>query len=324
MRTRLTASRASDRRLPISRRVLMRRSGRREGAAPAAALRTVWRRGLAGLIACLLVVGPANRASAADRPQIFAFNAVIQGALTVVSAAVQGKIRRPADVATRFAAGSIAGAGIYQAKALAGKGRTTSGWLLANVAGSISENAIAGRHPLAQIGYSFATVRFRVSIPRFDPGADAHIHVDVSAYQTLALGVAIAENDRAGLRAGMIAFRRDGPYDSSGDASRGIAIGGTIGIFPGATFDDSEIWAHETVHAIQSLQCDVLEPSISFLTRKPAAESRPKSLVRFSGLKVGLYNFANDALSGSADYEDRWNEIEAYELAQDRQPPRAR
>jgi len=42
--------------------------------------------------------------------------------------------------------------------------------------------------------------------------------------------------------------------------------------------------------------------------------------MRFTGVKVGLYNFGNDALTGSLDYEDRWTEIEAYRLAEDRRP----
>src|SRR5689334_5838405 len=99
--------------------------------------------------AALLTGMMVRDASAADRIQIASLNVVIQGVVTTVSAAVHGHVHRPADVMRTFASGAASGFGMYQAKALVGKGHVTSGWLLANAAGSVSENVVADRHPLA-------------------------------------------------------------------------------------------------------------------------------------------------------------------------------
>lgn len=273
-----------------------------------------------------LVLLFASHAGAADRPQIFLLNAIVQGSVTVISAAVQGNVRSPGDVVKRFAAGSASGAGMYQAKVLTGNGHSTSGWLLANAAGSIAENAIAGRHPFAQVGYSIGPLRFRFSIPRFDRASDAHAYMDVSAFQTLALLVAIAEHDRAGFRSGMLVFKRDGFYDFTSETGA-LAGGATAGIFPGVAVvpglfdDDAEIWAHETIHAIQSLQGEVLDPQVSFLTRTRMPGAGSKRFLRFGSAKVGFVNFGNTFVYANRDYEDDWHEIEAYRLAHDTLPP---
>lgn len=292
-----------------------------------AGLLTISRRTRFAAVSAGLALAIATPVSAADRPQIFVLNTVIQGGLTVVSAAVQGKIHSRRDIVRTFVTGSGSGAGMYGAKALAGDGHTTAGWLLANGVGSISENAIAARHPLAQVGYSIGPLRIRFSIPRFDRGSDAHAHVDLSAFETFAMFLAVSENDRAGFRSGLIAFRRDSFYDDDTDGL--VVLGATAGIFPGVatpvrvshfSSQSDSIWNHETIHAIQSLQGDVLEPSFGFLTRKPLPAGERKRMVRFAGVKIGALNFANAFLFGGQDDSDYWVEIEAYRLANDRAP----
>jgi hypothetical protein len=51
----------------------------------------------------------------------------------------------------------------------------------------------------------------RISVIPFDKQSDSLIHLDVSAFETLAFAFAVAENDHMQLRSGMIAFLKDTP-----------------------------------------------------------------------------------------------------------------
>jgi hypothetical protein len=278
-----------------------------------------WRRAHLLAVLCPLAIlsGPAAvDGFAADRPKLATLNVVVQAAVTTVSAAVQGHIHKPGDIVRCLASGSASGLGIYEAKALAGAGNVSAGWVLANVTGSFSENAAAGRHPLAQVGYSFGPLRVRVSMPRFDRESDAHAYVDVSAFETLALVAAIHDSDHILFRGGMIAFRRDSPLDAGPGA-----IGSAYGIFPSVFLEFGHTWAHESVHAVQSLQTDVLEPSFGFLKRDVVRRAgQRKAALRFGRVNPGLLNLTNRLVVSSQPYEQRWVEIEAYRLGQDTVP----
>lgn len=270
------------------------------------------------MLCALLVSLSAMPGEAAGKPQIFVLNVVVQGAVTVASAAVRGHVRGPRDIVRTFVTGSASGAGVYEAKVLVGRGHSTAGWLMANATGSLSENVIAGRHPFAQIGYSIGPARFRFSIPKFDRTSDAHVHLDVSAFETLALATAIAVHERAGFRGGMFVFRRDTPY--GGYTFEDTPLGGTVGIFPGALEDADFVWNHEMVHAVQGLQADVLDPPLGFLTRDAASPGSRKRLLRFGSVMVGFTSVAAVLSSSIRPYESEWAEIEAYRLANDQDP----
>jgi hypothetical protein len=258
--------------------------------------------------------------NAADRPRIALLNTVVHGVVTVASAAVQGHVQSARDVISRFAAGSVSGVGMYGAKELAGRGHATTGWIVANAVGSISENAIAGRHPFAQLGYSIGPLRIRFSLPHLDPGSDALAHIDLSAFEALALAEAMVINDRAEVRAGMLTFTRGSPYERQTGLSSGLALGATAGIFPGVFLRNDVIWRHEAVHAIQGLQGDVLEPSFGFLSREAGRTGERRRLVRFESVKIGLVNFAMHAVLQHQAYEDGWVEIEAFRLSENTTP----
>jgi hypothetical protein len=260
-----------------------------------------------------------NESFAADRSRIRTINIGSQGVVTLITGVVQGKVRTPRDVARCLLTGFVSGYGFYEAKNMIGRGNTQSGWIVANVAASLSENVAAGKNPLAQVGYSIGPFRLRVPLGKLDPSADSYVFVDVSAYEAVKLVDAIRDNDRLRFRSGLIAFERDSIYDREGDI---ITVGRAYGIYPGVWVDaDSRVWPHEVIHAVQSLQLDAEEPSIPFLSYRPATRpGQPKRLIRFEHFKVGLMNLANDNILGNQRYENRWVEIEAYRLAQD-QPP---
>ncbi len=263
-----------------------------------------------------LSAGPgALRASADERTGIRIWNIGGQAGLTLASAAIQGKIHGWHDVIRCLGVGSVSGLGIYEAKALVGRNRPLAGWIVANVSGSLSENAAAGRHAFARLGYTVGPFRVHVSMPRLERDSGSHVAIDLSAYQTIALAASLADHDHIRFRSGLVAFSRQPEPDQT-------HFGVTYGVFP-ATFDTENVtWLHELTHAVQSLQFDVAEPPspwrrMSFARQAPAR----KRIVAFEHIKIGMFNLANDAYLAPRPYHWRWTEIEAFRLTQGTRPP---
>ena len=275
------------------------------------------------LFALAVVLAFPSVMSAADKRRIRSFNISAQAVVTLISGGIQGHVRRPADVARCLFAGAASGYGFYEAKVLTGHGSTQAGWILANMAGSVAENSAAGKNPVAQFGYSIGPFRARFAlIQRLDPSADSYVFIDASEYQTLRLIDAIRRNDRPRFRSGLIAFERDSVYERHGDL---ITVGLTYGIYPGVWVHAPKgTWPHETIHAVQSLQMDSVEPSLPIFTYHPQPAGGRKRILRFEHLKLGILNLTNDRITGNQRYENRWNEIEAFRLAQGTVPTRTR
>jgi hypothetical protein len=270
----------------------------------------------------LVVLVCDGSAMAAERPAIAAVNVGIQAGLTLVRSAIEGRVRNRRHVLRCLFWGGASGAGFYGAKELVAAGNVAPGWIAANIAGSVAENVGAGLHPLAQLGYSIGPVRFRMPVSRFQKDADARVYFDVSAFQTMALVWAMVEHDRVSFKGGMLAFERNNRYPGDDPSSQSFVGGKTAGLFPGVWTGAQEFgvledtWRHEFVHAIQSLQFDVAEPSFAFLTNETDARpGRPRRLIRFEHLNLGLVNLASAAIEAPTD--TGWREIEAYRIAND-------
>jgi hypothetical protein len=270
------------------------------------------RRGAAALALALV----AMNASAASERRIRSINVGAQAVMTLVRGAVQHNVHSLADAGRCLGAGAAGGYGAYEAKILVRNGHVQQGWLLANAAASLSENAAAGKRPWAQLGYTFGPLRLRVAA--FDRGADAYSYVDVSAIEAIALVYAKRNNDAMHFRSGLVAFERHTPYPPRNGS--GPYAGYTFGIYPGVyTNTAPDVWHHEVIHAIQSLQADAVEPSFARLTLHPAPSAK-RRIIRFDHLQLGFVNVANGNMLAQQKYEERWTEIEAYRLAQRREP----
>jgi len=273
------------------------------------------------LIAVTLLLGAcAGNALAADRTKIRTLNIGVQAVMTLVSGAVQGKVHGLSDVARCLGSGAVAGYGSYEAKIFVSRGHVQRGWLTANVASSLSENAAAGRNPVSQLGYTAGPIRLRFAVPGLDRDGDAYVYVDASVYEMATLVRSFQDNDRMRFRSGLIAFERDTLYPA--DDGIGPFTGTTWGIYPAVwTGAGKEVWHHEVIHAIQSLQGGAVEPPFRLFTwaprRKAASPRRP---IRFEHLQLGLVNLGTDWAAARDDYQDRWQEIEAYRLAEDVAP----
>ena len=252
----------------------------------------------------------AGPASADDRTSIVLWNVGGQAGMTLGSAVIQHKIHGWRDLWRCLTVGSVSGLGIYEAKSLVGRNHPARGWILANVAGSLSENAAAGRHPFGQLGYTIGPMRLRVSMPRLDRHARSWMAADLSVFQTVALLDTISNNGTPRFRDGLIAFER--PLRPDDDH-----VGETAGVFPSVFVDRRIVWLHEFTHAIQSLQIEIPEPPSPWRRMRfdqgPAAEKRVFLLEQ---VKIGMFNFANAFYVASRPYEKRWPEIEAVRLTE--------
>lgn len=264
----------------------------------------------AAATALLLIALPLQ---AADRQKIAALNIAATSLFTYAGCWVQAKLARTAPKHARcLAAGAVGGAGFYQAKRLAGDGHITTAWLVANLAGSAVENTTAGEHPLSRIGYTFGPLRLRLATP-LDRARESVLDVDLNAAETGYLARAFLDADDVDIRDGMIWYETDDPEVR--DDGR-IVHGFTWGVFPGVwSGAGREVANHEAVHAVQAVQLDSVEPPALTLDR----ERRP---IRVRYLRLGTVNLADNLSSQLLPYEERWVEIEAYRLAQDRRPPR--
>ncbi len=245
-------------------------------------------------------------ATAGSREKIAVINVAGTSLLTYLSCVVQKKMRPR----TCLAAGAVAGAGFYQSKRLVSRGDITTGWLVANVSSSIVENTAAGAHPLSRIGYTFGPLRFRVSTPA-EKNRQSWIDIDVSAAETGYLARALNDADDVDVRDGMIWYETREPRREDDVVFHGY----TWGVFPGTwSRAASHTWRHEAVHVVQAQQLDSFDPPVLTLQRKPR-------IVRIRHLRAGALNLLDNAISSRMPYEDRWSEIEAFRLVQNRRPP---
>ena len=245
---------------------------------------------------------------AAEREKMAVLNVAATSLVTYLSCVIQ-KHHRPGACLTM---GALAGAGFYQAKRLAGDGHVTTAWLLANLSGSLVENTTAGEHPLSRVGYSFGPLRLRVATP-FDRAHESVVDVDVSAVEVGYMTRAFLDADDVDIRDGLVWYETKKPqFDEDGRVVHGF----TWGMFPGTwTGARDDVWHHEAVHAVQSLQLDSVEPPALTLDRQ-------RHLLRVRYLRAGALNLADNLSAQVVPYEQRWVEIEAYRLAEDASPPR--
>lgn len=280
---------------------------------------------LALVIALALLSAPALEAR--DRPireiepnkrKYLAYNIGLTSVFTLVTAMVQHQSRSPRDAVRLLLIGSGAGFTFYEAKRIAGFGRTTVGWLLANGASTIVENTTSGEHVFGRIGYTVGPFRLRFATP-LARTAVANIEADWSLAETVFLVMARREGDHVRVRRGLIAVDRDTPWHTK-DLQGGLFGGRTFGVFPGVAPDQGDVtWSHEMVHAIQDQQLDSVEPPV-YTFGGALDQTKPRPLFAFRHVRLGFIHLLN-APDFRRPYDERWGEVEAYGLAQRRPVP---
>jgi hypothetical protein len=258
-----------------------------------------------------------ERAECASRRRIATLNVGLQPVFTIASAAIQGHLRTRQDWMRCLRSGAIAGAGFYEAKQLAGNGHTIQALVIANTASSLTRNAAAGRPALARLGFAAGPLWVDVSTP-LDKDSAAPVHLQMSASEVVALALTWRQNDRPVLRDGLLSFRKTGRYNYDDRNFTGY----TIGMFSGTTLDATQkTWHHETVHAIQSIQADSVEPPACAWLRRPCKGSRQHfGFMTWEPVSLGVIPAVGGGLLSQQDYTKRWTEIEATWLAERHAP----
>ncbi|MEA2465330.1 MAG: hypothetical protein QOJ98_3077 [Acidobacteriota bacterium] len=266
---------------------------------------------LAAVFLALLLALPAR---AVDRQRIATVNIASTSLFTFLGCVVQGKLQKRVqtrrDAARCFAAGGAAGIGFYQAKRLVADGDITTGWLVANLATSVVENTAAGEHPFSRLGYTFGPFRLRFATPA-DRARESYVDLDLSLVETGFLARMLIDADGVDIRDGMLWWETDERLTEDGRAFNGY----TWGLYPGVwTRARQSTRNHEAVHAIQALQLDSVDPPALTLGR-----NRQPFRIRY--LRAGAVNLTDNLFWGQRAYDERWVEIEAYRLVDDRKPP---
>ncbi len=264
--------------------------------------------------AVILALAIAIPARAVDRQQIATVNIAATSLFTFLGCVVQGKLQKRVqtgrDAARCFVAGGAAGIGFYQAKRLVAGGDITTGWLVANLATSVVENTAAGEHPFGRIGYTFGPFRLRFATPA-DRARESYVDLDLSVVETGFLVRTLIDADDVDIRDGMLWWETDERLTEDGRVFNGY----TWGLYPGVWARAGQrTWNHEAVHAVQALQLDSVDPPALTLGR-----NRQPFRIRY--IRAGAVNLTDNLFWGQRAYDDRWVEIEAYRLVDDRRPP---
>jgi hypothetical protein len=267
------------------------------------------------ILTCLATASPLR---AADRVRIRNLNVTLQPIFTVVSAALQGKLNGSGDWLRCITSGAAAGYVFYDAKARAGRGFTTAAWIEGNAAASLSMNAAAGRNPFSRLRLTLGPLRAEVTTP-FETNPNAAVHLSSSIAEIGALAMAQQHRkEHVVFRSGRVAFRTTKAYCEDGRCYPGYTIGSFSGTIYGAS---SDTWPHETVHALQAIQGDSLEPPTCAYFRRCSAPPAEWKVIRFDGFDLGLLLATAGYLDTRQPYVRRAAEIEAWRLAERIPPP---
>src|SRR3954453_8774261 len=260
----------------------------------------------------LSIVFVALHASAADRQKIRALNVSLHPLLTLASAALQGNLRNRQDIVRCLGTGALAGFAFFEGKQLAGNGHVRTGLAVANVAASVTRNVAAGRSSMARIGMTIGPTRLEVSTP-FDRNPSSRLHLQVSLSDAVAMGMMRSRSDRMQWRDGLISFLKSRRYEADHRQFSGY----TIGVFPGTTFHATPTtWHHETIHVIEAIQADSIEPPYcAWLRRCSDQKSADFRLIRLEPVQLGVIPALGGGALSLQDYTKRWTEIEATRLA---------
>jgi len=266
-------------------------------------------------VIALLLLLTVNKAHAADRNRIRAVNIALQPIFTTMGAALQGKLRTRDDVLRCIGTGMVAGYGFYEAKEKAADGDLRTSWFIANAMASLNANAAAGRHPLSRLRFVLGPVRTEVRTGIGDDPDSAIVHVGLSLFEVGSLAYMNQQSDRMHMHDGMLTFSRNHKYELEGVNRDGV----TAGIFPGLWIRaPQDIREHETIHAIQSLQLDSVEPPLCAFSSNGCDHDGGR-LIHFE-LDLGVIPMIYVTALSSESYADRWSEVEAYRLAEDIAP----
>lgn len=275
-------------------------------------------------VVCVLSLPPSLQA-ATCKPEIRRNNIIANALFTTLFRSINGELNSWSDLGESLTYGAGAGYLFYKSRVMIGEGDENLGLATAFIASSITENTTLGEHPLAYLRWGLGPVDFRwktnfaqSAVSKQSFFDSNRLSIGINAIDTIGL-VAIAASGKADdfrFRNGVITGSDRGLIDEPYD---GVTIGRTIVMDEKGQRDD-KLWRHELIHTTQYLQFS----SFGSLGFNPFNFDRFDSRNSRSGVgmhvRIEWFNSLINQLDEARDYEDRWMEIEAARLAQNRSP----
>jgi len=251
-----------------------------------------------------------QKGTAASENTIRAVNILGQGVGTLLKGIIQGKVKNLKSAGKMLFWGSVAGYGFYESKKMIGNGQVTTGYILANISASVTENISRGDTPFSYLGYTLGPVRIQVKTP-FKSKNKTLLNVNVSPADVIGFFTAKNSSDTLRFRSGLLTFEANDFY-------RDTARGWTYGIYPTVVSGVPEhVFYHEAIHAVQYVQTMSISP-------QPFNCPLDRGLEQKKLLNISLLNFNYASLITRASLNnetdprlDNWNEVEAYALARE-------
>ena len=246
---------------------------------------------------------------AASESSIRAINVLGQGVGTLLKGIIQGKVRNLKSAGKMLFWGSVAGYGFYESKKMIGKGNVTTGFILANIAASVTENISSGNTPFSYLGYTLGPARIQIKTP-FNRKDKTLLNIKVAPADIIGFFNAKRLSDRLTFKNGMISFEANDYY-------RGTARGWAYGVYPTVVTGVPEhVFFHESIHVVQYIQTMSVSPQPFCCPMDEGIDTQ--KLINISLLN---FNYASLITKISLNEEDprlvNWHEVEAYALAQE-------
>lgn len=247
------------------------------------------------------------------------------GTLTLARATLEGRLKSWSHAMRIFGWGGLAGGTFYGSKRLIAEGEFEEASVLSNLSYSMVENAAYGRGPLDRVGYSVGPVRLHYNTPFYDYRR-THFDFDYSLAQTVALAVALSISDGTDINFenGQFVLRSESVIDRD---EEGVILGANAGYFsvlsPGYQSPSSDVYRHEFIHGVQSMQVASTSWEPYYWTDDRDPWSDPPDTISWTGF-AGWRIEGNNAgvlLTEPGEYHRDPREIEAWNLAQGEDPP---
>jgi len=280
---------------------------------------TSFRRTTAALLVIVFLASPSR---AATETEIALANVGITAGFTLLRGWLEGNVRDRKSALRVLGYGAAGGAGFYAGKRLAGDRQIGAGIAVTWLSNSVVENVAVGEHPLGYLRYGIGPVDLRIATP-FVRTRRGRVLVDFNAYQTAAIVNTLADGDDLGFRYGIFYTRSNsslGLIAGTDFDIAGLAYGRHVVFAPGLTRRaDDAVWRHEAVHVAQSIQMGAVsyEPYQNLFAKGPSDK-----FVRIGGVRIEGVSLLNDLATHKSAYENHWQEIEAYRLANGIDVPR--
>lgn len=247
-----------------------------------------------------------------------AINILGTSIFTCIAGAIQGKFTDYKDVLAALGFGALGGYGFYESRKIVGRGDVAEGVALSYLSSSVVENVSLGENPLAYLRYGTGPLEVRLATP-LAKRPKAWISLETDPIELLTFGYFCTKIDEIKFRDGLVygieneEILTEEFYTNEPADTHGSTIGRFV-IMERKHLDSQTVWRHEAIHVTQNLQYGSIFARPGEWFKDTGDDDETKII----GVDYRLEWFAfgeNVFEKNCFDYEDRWSEVEAFELS---------